>query len=98
MCFAIAYAVCQLRRYCTPYLSLSSLNTGACTILKTAVDHLSACLQALSAAAQDDRDRVCIIGAGKSGLIACKVLHQRGVTFDCFETGSQVCSHIHGAC
>ncbi|CAL5223737.1 g6297 [Coccomyxa viridis] len=47
-------------------------------------------VEALSAAAQDDRDRVCIIGAGKSGLIACKVLHQRGVAFDCFETGSQI--------
>ena len=52
--------------------------------------------QALSAA-QDDRERVCIIGAGKSGLIACKVLHQRGVPLDCFETGSQVCPEVHGA-
>ena len=41
---------------------------------------------------------MCIIGAGKAGLIACKVLHQRGVLFDCFETGSQVCSEVPVAC
>jgi len=35
-------------------------------------------------------DRVCVIGAGSSGLASCQVLHARGVPFDCFETGSQV--------
>ncbi|BDA48576.1 Dimethylaniline monooxygenase [N-oxide-forming] 5 [Coccomyxa sp. Obi] len=34
--------------------------------------------------------RVCIIGAGKSGLIACKVLHERKIPYDCFEASSQV--------
>ncbi|HEY7430548.1 MAG TPA: NAD(P)-binding domain-containing protein [Streptosporangiaceae bacterium] len=34
--------------------------------------------------------RVCVIGAGSSGLASCQVLHARGLPFDCFETGSQV--------
>ena len=33
---------------------------------------------------------MCVIGAGKSGLIASKVLKERGIPFDCFEAGSQV--------
>jgi dimethylaniline monooxygenase (N-oxide forming) len=34
--------------------------------------------------------RVCIIGAGSSGITAVQVLHARGVEFDCFEVGSEV--------
>ena len=34
--------------------------------------------------------RVCIIGAGSSGIAAAQVLHARGVAFDCFELGSGV--------
>src|SRR6516225_3616911 len=34
--------------------------------------------------------RVCVIGAGSSGLAACQALHARGIPFDCFETGSAV--------
>ena len=34
--------------------------------------------------------RVCIIGAGSSGIAAAQVLHARGVDFDCFEVGSRV--------
>ena len=34
--------------------------------------------------------RVCIIGAGSSGIAAAQVLDARGVAFDCFETGSEV--------
>ena len=34
--------------------------------------------------------KVCIIGAGSSGIAACQVLHARGIEFDCFETGSGV--------
>jgi dimethylaniline monooxygenase (N-oxide forming) len=34
--------------------------------------------------------RVCIIGAGSSGLVAAKTLHERGLSFDCFEKGSGV--------
>ncbi len=35
-------------------------------------------------------DRVCIIGAGSSGLIAAKILRERGLPFDCYELGSEV--------
>ena len=35
-------------------------------------------------------DRVCIIGAGSSGIAACQVLKARGIPFDCFEKGSYV--------
>ncbi len=34
--------------------------------------------------------RVCIVGAGSSGIAAAQVLHARGVAFDCFELGSDV--------
>jgi cation diffusion facilitator CzcD-associated flavoprotein CzcO len=34
--------------------------------------------------------RVCVIGAGSSGIAACQVLHARGIPFACFEKGSQV--------
>jgi cation diffusion facilitator CzcD-associated flavoprotein CzcO len=34
--------------------------------------------------------KVCIIGAGSSGIAACQVLHARGIAFDCFEKGSHV--------
>src|SRR3954452_15700558 len=36
----------------------------------------------------DAVSRVCVIGAGSSGIAACKVLHERGVPFDCFGKGS----------
>jgi len=35
-------------------------------------------------------DKVCVIGAGSSGIAACQVLNARGIEFDCFELGSQV--------
>ena len=34
--------------------------------------------------------KVCVIGAGSSGIVAAKVLKQRGIPFDCFELGSGV--------
>ena len=34
--------------------------------------------------------RVCVIGAGSSGIASCQVLHARGIPFDCFEKGSGV--------
>jgi dimethylaniline monooxygenase (N-oxide forming) len=34
--------------------------------------------------------KVCVIGAGSSGLTACQVLGARGVPFDCFEKGSMI--------
>ena len=35
-------------------------------------------------------DRICVIGAGSSGIASCQVLDARGIPFDCFEKGSQV--------
>src|SRR3954466_8226989 len=35
-------------------------------------------------------DKVCVIGAGSSGIAACQVLDARGTPFDCFEKGSEV--------
>jgi heterodisulfide reductase subunit A-like polyferredoxin len=35
-------------------------------------------------------DRACIIGAGSSGIAAGQVLQERGIPFDCFETGSAI--------
>ncbi|MGH3996735.1 MAG: NAD(P)-binding protein, partial [Pseudonocardiaceae bacterium] len=34
--------------------------------------------------------RVCVIGAGSSGLAAAKALYVAGVPFDCFEKGTAV--------
>jgi dimethylaniline monooxygenase (N-oxide forming) len=34
--------------------------------------------------------RVCVIGAGSSGIAAAQVLQSRGVAFDCFEAGSGI--------
>ena len=34
--------------------------------------------------------RVCVIGAGSSGIASCQVLHTGGIPFDCFEAGSAV--------
>ncbi|HEX2160899.1 MAG TPA: NAD(P)-binding domain-containing protein [Thermoleophilaceae bacterium] len=36
------------------------------------------------------RRRVCVIGAGSSGIASCQVLHARGIDFDCVEKGSGV--------
>jgi dimethylaniline monooxygenase (N-oxide forming) len=35
-------------------------------------------------------DKVCIIGAGASGMVAAKTLRERGIPYDCFEKGSYV--------
>ncbi|HEX3780091.1 MAG TPA: NAD(P)-binding domain-containing protein [Pseudonocardiaceae bacterium] len=35
-------------------------------------------------------DRVCVIGAGSSGIASCQVLLARGIPFDCFEVGSEI--------
>jgi dimethylaniline monooxygenase (N-oxide forming) len=35
-------------------------------------------------------ERVCVIGAGSSGIASCQVLAARGLEFDCFEMGSEV--------
>ena len=35
-------------------------------------------------------EKVCIVGAGSSGITASQVLAERGIDFDCFEKGSQV--------
>jgi dimethylaniline monooxygenase (N-oxide forming) len=38
----------------------------------------------------NDRKTVCIIGAGSSGITAAKALKENGISFDCFEKGSQI--------
>jgi cation diffusion facilitator CzcD-associated flavoprotein CzcO len=38
----------------------------------------------------NSNERVAIIGAGSSGIAACRALAQRGIPFDCFEKGSDV--------
>ena len=35
-------------------------------------------------------EKVCIVGAGSSGIVAAQVLDAKGIPFDCFEKGSQV--------
>ncbi len=35
-------------------------------------------------------DKICVIGAGSSGIATCQVLDARGIEFDCFEVGSEV--------
>jgi hypothetical protein len=35
-------------------------------------------------------NRVCIIGAGSSGLVAAKIFHQRGIPFDCYDLSSGI--------
>ena len=35
-------------------------------------------------------NRVCIIGAGSSGMAACKVFKDHGIPFDCYEAGDRV--------
>jgi hypothetical protein len=35
-------------------------------------------------------EKVCIIGAGSSGIAACQALKARGIPFDCFEKGSKI--------
>ncbi len=37
-----------------------------------------------------NRPRVCIVGAGSSGIAAAQVLDARGIDFDCFEMGSDI--------
>ena len=34
--------------------------------------------------------RVCVIGAGSSGIATAKVLHERGIPFDCYELSDRV--------
>jgi phytoene/squalene synthetase/cation diffusion facilitator CzcD-associated flavoprotein CzcO len=36
------------------------------------------------------RGKACIIGAGSSGIAACKALYERGIPFDCFECSDRV--------
>ncbi len=38
----------------------------------------------------DIPNRACIIGAGSSGIAACKVLKDHGIPFDCYETSDRV--------
>jgi cation diffusion facilitator CzcD-associated flavoprotein CzcO len=39
---------------------------------------------------QNVPDRVCIIGAGLSGIAACKVLKDHGIAFDCYEASDRI--------
>ena len=46
--------------------------------------------QSYTLSAMPSSQKVCIIGAGSSGITAAQVLDARGIPFDCFEKGSQV--------
>ncbi len=35
-------------------------------------------------------EKVCVIGAGSSGIASCQVLKARGIPYDCFEAGSEI--------
>ncbi len=35
-------------------------------------------------------EKVCIIGAGSSGIASCQVLSERGIPYDCYEAGAEV--------
>lgn len=41
-------------------------------------------------AGTEGKPRVCVIGAGSSGITACQSLIERGVDFECFEKGSNI--------
>ena len=38
----------------------------------------------------ESAEKVCIIGAGSSGIVAAQVLGAKGIPYDCFEKGSQI--------
>jgi dimethylaniline monooxygenase (N-oxide forming) len=40
--------------------------------------------------APERASRVCLIGAGSSGIAAAKALHERGIPFDCFEKSDRI--------
>jgi dimethylaniline monooxygenase (N-oxide forming) len=42
------------------------------------------------ASGRGELPRVCLIGAGSSGITAAKALHERGIPFDCFEKSDRV--------
>ncbi|CAK0739800.1 hypothetical protein CVIRNUC_001197 [Coccomyxa viridis] len=69
---------------------MADLPQAPAQLSKGAEADLQVDIEAHSVAADASQQRVCIIGAGKAGLVACKVLHERGIPFDCFETGSQI--------
>jgi dimethylaniline monooxygenase (N-oxide forming) len=39
---------------------------------------------------RSESGRVCLIGAGSSGIAAAKALHERGIPFDCFEKSDRI--------
>jgi thioredoxin reductase len=43
-----------------------------------------------AAVAEERAPRVCLIGAGSSGIAAAKALHERGIAFDCFEKSDRI--------
>jgi cation diffusion facilitator CzcD-associated flavoprotein CzcO len=43
-----------------------------------------------TAGADERARRVCLIGAGSSGIAAAKALHERGIPFDCFEKSDRI--------
>ena len=40
---------------------------------------------------KSNTDKVCIIGAGSSGLAAAKTFSERGIPFDCLEREADPC-------
>lgn len=76
LCVSMGQGITQLLEPAAHNLSAPSLRLAPRSVTPIAVNH--------------ELPRVCIIGAGASGIAMAKTLYQAGVPFDCFETSDRV--------